>query len=82
VRIGTIPTMEFVYIVVESGTPYSRAFSTYAAAVAAVKDNHAEILAEENECNSVDEPEGEIYTYLYIEKGIHIYIYRLPVMRS
>ncbi len=81
-RIGTIPTMEFVYIVVESGTPYSRAFSSYAAAVAAVKENHAEILAEENECNSVDEPEGEIYTYLYIEKGIHIYIYRLPVMRS
>jgi len=74
--------MEFVYIVVECGTPYSRCFSTYAAAVAAVKENHADILAKENDCNSVDEPEGENYTYLYIEKGIHIYIYRLPVMRS
>jgi len=74
--------MEFVYIVVESGTPYSRAFSSYNAAVTAVKENHAEELAEPNECNSVDEPEGENYTYLYIEKGIHIYIYRLPVTRS
>ena len=74
--------MEFVYVVVECGTPYSRVFSTYAAAVAAVKENHAEELAEPNECNSVDEPEGENYTYLYIEKGINICIYRLPVMRS
>jgi len=74
--------MDVVYIVAESGTPYSRAFSTYQAAVAAVKEKHADLLAEGNECNSVDEPEGENYTYLYIEKGIHIYIYRLPVMRS
>jgi hypothetical protein len=73
--------MEFVYIIVESGTPYSRAFCTYDAAVAAVKENHADLLAEPNDSNAVDEPEGENYTYLYIEKGIHIYIYRLPVIR-
>lgn len=74
--------MEFVYIIVESGTPYSRAFGSYGAAVAAVKENHADVLAEPNDCNAVDEPEGENYTHLYIEKGIHIYIYRLPVTLS
>jgi hypothetical protein len=74
--------MDFVYVIVEGGTPYSRAFTTFEAAVAAVKENHAAILAEENECNSVDESEGENYTYLYIEKGIHIYVFKLPVMRS
>jgi hypothetical protein len=75
--------MEFVYVVVECGTPYSRAFPTYYAAVDAIKENHAEVLADESVEHEVHNvPEGENYTYLYIEKGIHIYVYKLPVTRS
>lgn len=74
--------MEFVYIVIEGGKPYLRTFCTYDEAVVAVKEKHAEILKEENECNEVDIPEGKGYTYLYIEKGINIYIYKLLVTRS
>jgi hypothetical protein len=79
-----------VYVVVENGDPYGVAYTTYAAAVAAVKLKHKEAIEEElrwieeNDghpgCNDVDVPESASgKTYLYIEKGIHIEIHRLPV---
>lgn len=79
-----------VYIVVENGDPYGVAYTTYAAAVAAVKLKHKEAIDEELRwikenhghpgCNEVDVPEASSgLSRLYIEKGIHIEIHRLPV---
>ena len=78
-----------VYIVIENGDPYLVAYTTYAAAVAAVKLKHKEAIEEELRwieennhpgCNDVDVPESATgLSRLYIEKGIHIEIHRLPV---
>jgi len=81
--------MEF-YIVVENGEPYPQAYKTYAAAVAAVKEKNREALEDHiNEVRSLEEieriladvntPEGTKQTHLYVEKGINIIIYKLPV---
>ncbi len=78
-----------VYVVVENGNAYPNAFTTYEKAVAAVLEKNKEIItehkAEEQEpgdtCDELDTKEnvkGEMF--LYIEKGIQIYIYRLPVV--
>jgi len=73
-------------VVVENGEPYLKAFRTYLEAVTAIKERHAEALEEDSRLsnefscsliNTVDSPETEGNTYLYIEKGIHIYVYRL-----
>lgn len=81
--------MEF-YIVVENGEAYPEAYKTYAAAVAAVKEKHRETLEDQiNEVRrledvesilaEVNRPEGAKQTHLYVEKGINIIIYKLPV---
>lgn len=78
-----------VYVVVQNGDPYLSVFSTYEKAVAAVLEKNEELLAEHkameqfpgDTCNELDTKEndkGEML--LYIEKGIHIYIYRLPLV--
>ena len=75
---------------VENGDPYGVAYTTYDAAVAAVKLKHKEAIEEELRwieenhgypgCNDVDVPESATgLSRLYIEKGIHIEIHRLPV---
>ena len=55
-------------------------------AVAAIKERHAVALEEDNRIskefscpviNTVDSPEAEGKTYLYIEKRIHIYVYSM-----
>jgi hypothetical protein len=76
-----------IYVVVENGDPYLKVFRTYSEAISAVKEKHAVALEEdfflskELSCpviNTVDSQEKEDgKTYLYIEKGIHIYVYRL-----
>jgi hypothetical protein len=82
--------MEFVYVVVENGDPYLCAYKTYDQAVAAVKVKHKATLDEDllylqefgESCHEVDVPEsmtGE--SHLYIEKGISIYIYKLPIIQ-
>lgn len=78
-----------IYVVVENGDPYGVAYTTYDAAVAAVKLKHKEAIEEELRwieennhpgCNEVDVPESATgLSRLYIEKGIHIEIHRLPV---
>jgi len=82
--------MEFVYVVVENGDPYLCAYRTYDQAVAAVKTKHKETLDEDllyfeeygESCHEVDVPESKSgESYLYIEKGISIYIYKLPILR-
>ena len=77
-----------VYIVVENGTPYPAAFGTYKTAAEAVFTRHANTIVQQmaddpqnaddilNDVTPVEHPMG--MTYIYIEKGIHIYIYRLP----
>jgi hypothetical protein len=70
-----------VYIVIQNGESYPNAYNTYNLAVEHVKLRNADMLKEANECNVinvVENPAGK--TYLYIEKGIHIYILRLQVI--
>lgn len=80
--------MAFVYVVIENGEPYSEVYASYALAQAAVKvkwDEEVQQQWEEegdvpNHVSDIDLPEdpsGE--TYLYVEKGNHIRVYRLPV---
>ena len=82
--------MEYIYVVVENGEPYQCVYKTYTQAVDAVKSKHKETLDEDlrytveegmHSCNVVDVPECTTGpSYLYIEKGISIYIYRLYVV--
>jgi hypothetical protein len=78
-----------VYIVVENGEPYLKAYGSYKAAVKAVKKKHEEYLLNwikgmdlemiEEVLGHLNVPEGENETLLYIEKGINIYIHKVPV---
>jgi len=81
-----------VYIIVQNGDAYPDAYITYASAVYAVKIKNREILEEdireagsfesiERILSDVNVPENiqNNITYLYIEKGINIKIYKLPI---
>lgn len=78
-----------VYIVVENGEPYRKAYESYEKAAADVREKYKGVLETElEECDGdrklmasdvyVNEDNSGV-TYLYIEKGIHFYIYKLPV---
>jgi hypothetical protein len=78
-----------VYVIIENGDPYSLVYQTFESAVAVVKAKHKETIDEQvreaeeggyDICSDLDTPEDKITgkTYLYVEKGIHIYIYKLP----
>ena len=79
--------MSSVYVVIENGDPYENVYTSYASAADAVKKKHAEEIAEQIRqsdgypiCSEIDVPEAVTgATYLYVEKGIHIYIYKLPI---
>jgi len=80
--------MSLVYVVIENGEPYENVYTSFASAAAAVKEKHAEEIAEQIRdmdgypiCSKIDVPENILTgnTYLYVEKGIHIYIYKLPI---
>lgn len=78
-----------LYVVVENGVIYPNIYTTYALAVDAVKTKHKEELdrAKQEEvelgldsANTIDvaeNPSGQ--TYLYIEKGTHIIVSKLPI---
>jgi hypothetical protein len=77
-----------VYVIIENGDPYSLVYQTFESAVAVVKAKHKETIDEQvrqaggyDICSDLDTPEDMITgkTYLYVEKGIHIYIYKLPL---
>lgn len=80
--------MPSVYVVIENGESYANVYTSFASAAAAVKEKHAEEIANqlrESEgypiCSEIDVPEDITgKTYLYVEKGIHIYIYKLPIL--
>ena len=80
--------MSSVYVVIENGEPYKNVYASFASAAAAVKEKYAEVIAEEMRemngwpiCSEIDVPEDILTgtTYLYVEKGIHIYIYKLSI---
>ena len=78
--------MSSVYVVIENGEPYKNVYTTFASAAAAVKEKYAEEIAYQIRvsdgypiCSEIDTPEQTGNTYLYVEKGIHIYIYKLPI---
>lgn len=77
--------MAFVYVVIEPEVN-PVAFATFADAKASVIENYREELELEEEegglmASDVDVLESVTgVTHLYIEKGINIYIYRLPVI--
>ena len=75
--------MNSVYIIIENGEPYQTVYRLFSSAVAAVKEKYAEIINKEIKeangepiCSELDTPENTVSgkTYLYVEKGIHIYI--------
>ena len=81
--------MNAVYVIIENGDPYNVVYQTFESAVAVVKAKHKETIDEQLKeaegypiCSDLDVPEDKITgkTYLYVEKGIHIYIYKLPVL--
>lgn len=81
--------MTAVYVVVENGVPYPVVYSTFDSAVAVAKEKHKEALEAEfleagggSMCSDLDTPENTLTgeTYLYVEKEIHIRIYRLPLV--
>jgi len=78
----------FVYIVIENGTPYPNAFTSYEKAAEAVRANYKAEIDEDtyykengmqivNELFTEESPTG--MSRMYVEKGIHIEIHRLPV---
>ena len=78
--------MEFIYLVIENGEPYPEVYKDYMSAVAAVKNMHEEYIREfesELDLSDLDVPENVETgkTYLYIEKGIHIYIHKYPISK-
>jgi hypothetical protein len=81
--------MNSVYVVVENGEPYKIAYTSFDSAVAAAKEKHKQTIEEQireadggSICSDLDVPENKLTgnTYLYVEKGIHIYIHKLPIL--
>jgi hypothetical protein len=82
--------MNAFYVIIENGEPYPIAYGSFESAVAVVKAKHKETVDEQlreangvyDICSDLDVPENKVTgkTYLYVEKGIHIYIYKLPVL--
>ena len=84
--------MESIYIVIENGEPYPTGFTTYKAAVISVKEKHREYLETQIKelvnlsdieylLDNINVPENVEtgISKLYIEKGINIEIYKIPI---
>jgi hypothetical protein len=78
--------MDFVYVVIETDVD-PVVFATFADAKASVLEKYREELEQQEEeaegwpiASDVRAENATGVTYLYIEKGIHIYIYRLPII--
>jgi hypothetical protein len=76
--------MDYVYVVIETDA-HPVVFARFADAKASVLEKYRDILQEEDSPMASDigaEESATGVTYLYIEKGINIYIYRLPIASS
>ena len=79
--------MNAVYVIIENGEPYNIVYLTFESAVAVVKAKHKETIDEQLKeadgfpiCSDLDVPENKVgKTELYVEKGINIIIYKLPL---
>uniref|UniRef100_A0A6C0AND5 Uncharacterized protein n=1 Tax=viral metagenome TaxID=1070528 RepID=A0A6C0AND5_9ZZZZ len=80
--------MKAVYVIIENGEPYTMVYETFESAVAVVKAKHKETIEEQIKeaggypiCSDLDVPENKVTgkTELYVEKGINIIIYKLPL---
>lgn len=77
-----------MYVVIENGLPYPHLYTSYASAAAVAQAKYKEVIKEEIKeadgypiCSEIDVPENTSgTTYLYVEKGIHIYIYKLEIL--
>jgi hypothetical protein len=74
----------YVYVVTENGEVYPAAYSTYESALSAVQKKYPEEYEESKEEDTAHELYGvkenkSGTTKLYIEKGIHIVVSKLPV---
>jgi len=81
--------MNAVYVVVENGDPYPVAYASFESAAAVVKETHKRAVeGERMEVNRTQISHETVIpentktgkTYIYVEKEIHIYIYKLPVL--
>jgi len=85
--------MDYIYIVVENGNPYSLGFITYKSAMRSVKEKYREYLKEqikelddffdiENILSDIDVSENTQtnITKLYIEKGINFEIHKIQII--
>lgn len=80
--------MNIVYVIIENGEPYNMVYQTFEYAVAVVKAKHKETIDEQLKeahgypiCSDLDIPENKVTgkTELYVEKGINIIIYKMPI---
>jgi hypothetical protein len=79
--------MNAVYVIIENGEPYNVVYQTFESALTVVKAKHKETIDEQLReaegypiCSELDVPENKVgKTELYVEKGINIIIYRLPL---
>ena len=79
----------FIYVVIENGDPYPNAFTTYEKAAEAVRVKYKQVIDNDIEwkdsegmhsVNDLFTPENPAgISLMYVEKGIHIEIHRLPV---
>jgi hypothetical protein len=76
-----------MYVVIENGDPYPNIYTSFESAAAVAQEKYKEVIQEQIReaegypiCSEVNVPEDTSgTTYLYVEKGIHIYIYKLKV---
>ena len=79
--------MSAFYVVIENGDPYPHLYTSYASAASAAQEKYKEAIEEQIKeadghpiCSEINVPENTSgTTYLYVEKGIYIYIYKLEV---
>jgi len=80
----------FVYVVIENGDAYPCAYTTYDKAAEAVRAKYKQVIDDDIEwkesegmhsVNDLFTPESPTgMSLMYVEKGIHIEIHRLPVI--
>ena len=77
-----------MYIVIENGEPYLFAYTNFHSASQAVKEKYNDTIEDQIKecgddiCSEIDVPENKLtnITHLYVEKGINIQIYKIPVI--
>jgi len=74
----------FVYVVIENGDAYPCAYTTYDKAAEAVRAKYKQVIDDDTDgiysVNDLFTPESPTgISKMYVEKGIHIEIHRLPV---